>query len=118
MITGFDHVLLAIPEGGEDSARHYYVGLLEMTEITKPAGAATRSGCWFSGGSAHLHVGVEADFRPAKKAHPALVVDDVDAVADALVAAGHACKFPENSIGPKHFHSHDPFGNRLEFRQA
>ena len=118
MITGYDHVQVAIPAGSEDVAWMYYGALLGMTEIVKPAPLATRGGCWFRSGAAVLHLGVEEPFAPARKAHPAFVVDDLDATQAALVGAGYACTPSAEVPGVRRFHSHDPFGNRLEFQQA
>lgn len=119
MITGYDHVQVALPAGGEDLAREFYGGLLGMVEVPKPAALAVRGGCWFRSGPAVLHLGVETPFAPARKAHPAFLVEDLDALRDALTAAGHECVDSSGEIeGVRRFHSHDPFGNRLEFQQA
>ena len=119
MITGVDHVQLAMPRGHEDAARSFYAGLLEMTELAKPPVLAARGGCWFASGAAVLHLGVEEPFAPARKAHPALLVDDLDGLAAALAAAGYDCVRADGEIpGVRRFHSHDPFGNRVEFQQA
>jgi len=119
MITGVDHVQLAMPRGREDAARAYYAGLLGMTEQPKPPALAARGGCWFTSGAAALHLGVEDPFAPARKAHPALLVDDLDRLAAALSAAGYACVRSDDQVpGVRRFHSHDPFGNRVEFQQA
>jgi catechol 2,3-dioxygenase-like lactoylglutathione lyase family enzyme len=119
MITGVDHVQLAMPRGGEDAARGFYSRLLGMTEVAKPLVLAPRGGCWFAAGAAVLHLGVEEPFSPARKAHPALLVDDLDRLEGVLAAAGHACVRADGEI-PKvrRFHTHDPFGNRVEFQQA
>jgi catechol 2,3-dioxygenase-like lactoylglutathione lyase family enzyme len=119
MITGVDHVQLAMPRGGEDAARAFYGGLLGMSELAKPAVLAVRGGCWFASGNAVLHLGVEEPFRPARKAHPALLVDDLDGLFAALTSAGHACVRADGEIPwVRRFHTHDPFGNRVEFQQA
>jgi catechol 2,3-dioxygenase-like lactoylglutathione lyase family enzyme len=119
MITGVDHVQLAMPGGGEDAARAFYAGLLGMTELAKPAVLAVRGGCWFASGSAVLHLGVEEPFAPTRKAHPALLVDDLDGLFAALTSAGHACVRADAEIpGVRRIHTHDPFGNRVEFQQA
>lgn len=119
MITGYDHVQVAIPRGGEDAARRFYGGVLGMAEVAKPPALAVRGGCWFSSGAATLHLGVEDPFAPARKAHPAFLVDDLDAVQAALTAAGHACASGDGEIaGVRRFHTSDPFGNRLEFQQT
>ena len=118
-IIGLDHVQVAIPTGGEDAARGFYGVLLGMTEETKPPVLAARGGCWFTSGSAVLHLGVEEPFAPARKAHPAFLVDDLDAVEAVLEAAGHACVRSDQEIpGVFRFHTADPFGNRVELQQA
>jgi catechol 2,3-dioxygenase-like lactoylglutathione lyase family enzyme len=119
VITGIDHVQLAMPSGREDAARSFYAGLLGMTELAKPPVLAARGGCWFASGAAVLHLGVEEPFAPARKAHPALLVDDLDALAAALAAAGYDCVRADGEIpGVRRCHSHDPFGNRVEFQQG
>jgi catechol 2,3-dioxygenase-like lactoylglutathione lyase family enzyme len=119
MITGLDHVQLAMPRGREELARSFYGGLLGMTELPKPPVLAARGGCWFTSGTAVLHLGVEEPFTPASKAHPALLTDDLDGLAAALTAAGHACFPADGEIpGVRRFHTRDPFGNRVEFQQA
>lgn len=116
MITGYDHVQVAIPSGSEDVAREFYGGVLGMREVPKPAALAVRGGCWFVSGSAVLHLGVEEPFVPARKAHPAFLVSDLDVVRSALTAAGHECVDGSGEIpGVRRFHTFDPFGNRLEF---
>ncbi|MEO6700690.1 MAG: VOC family protein [Jatrophihabitantaceae bacterium] len=119
MITGIDHVQVAIPAGGEELARRFYGDLLAMTEQAKPAALAGRGGCWFSAGTAILHLGVETPFSPARKAHPAFEVVDLDALFDRLAAAGHHGVRADNELaGVRRFHCADPFGNRLEFQQV
>lgn len=119
MISGYDHVQVAIPAGAEDLARAYYGELLGMTELPKPAALAGRGGCWFASGAAVLHLGVETPFHPARKAHPAFLVDDLDALAALLVADGRDCVRSDGEIaGVRRFHTFDPFGNRLEFQAA
>jgi catechol 2,3-dioxygenase-like lactoylglutathione lyase family enzyme len=118
MITGFDHVQVAMPPGREPAARAFYADLLGMTELAKPSALAARGGCWFTSGAAFLHLGVEPSFRPARKAHPALLVEDLDGLAAALAAAGYECTSADGEIpGVRRFHTHDPFGNRIEFQQ-
>ncbi len=119
MIVGLDHVQVAIPAGGEDAARAFYGSLLGMAEVAKPAALAARGGCWFTAGSAVLHLGVEDPFRPARKAHPALLVTGLDALFDSLTGAGYECVPADGEIpGVRRFHTFDPFGNRIEFQQA
>ena len=118
-ISGIDHVQVAIPQGSEDAARGYYGTLLGMTEVPKPPALAARGGCWFTSGTAVLHLGVEEPFAPARKAHPAFLVDDLDALELQLTAAGHPCTRSDGELpGIRRFHTFDPFGNRIEFQQA
>jgi extradiol dioxygenase family protein len=118
MITGLDHVQVAIPVGGEPVARTFYGSLLGMVEVPKPVALAVRDGCWFHGGAAVLHLGVEQAFAPARKAHPAFLVDNLDALCARLTRADLGCTW-SNEIGEvRRFHTFDPFGNRIEFRQA
>jgi catechol 2,3-dioxygenase-like lactoylglutathione lyase family enzyme len=118
VITGYDHVQVAIPAGGEEIARAFYGDLLDMTEIAKPAALAARGGCWFRSGSAVLHLGVERPLIPARKAHPAFLVEDLEATREVLSGAGHRCISTDDIPGVQRFHTADPFGNRLEFQQA
>src|SRR6476659_5975006 len=87
-VIAVDHVQLAMPAGGEDAARAFYAGVLGLTEQTKPPLLAARGGCWFEDGPVKLHLGVEDDFRPARKAHPALLVRDLPALVVRLREAG------------------------------
>ncbi len=115
-VVGLDHVQLAIPEGGEDRARAFWTGLLGLAEVAKPP-QLSPTGCWFAGGALSLHVGIDKNFRPATKAHPALLVDDLAALRAALEAAGHATRDDTPIEGYVRFFADDPFGNRLEFMQ-
>ncbi|WP_306185889.1 MULTISPECIES: glyoxalase [unclassified Streptomyces] len=115
MLTAIDHVQLAAPPGSEDELRAYYVGVLGMTEIPKPPALAARGGCWFQAGSVQLHLGVEKDFRPAKKAHPGLKVTGIEAYAVRLAGRGAPVTWDDNLPGHRRFYSEDPVGNRLEF---
>lgn len=111
---GIDHVQLACPPGGEAAGEAFYCGLLGLTRVTKPEPLASRGGCWFRGDGFELHLGVEEGFQPARKAHPALVAADVDALAAALEAAGHDVRWSDELPGVRRFYVDDPFGNRLE----
>jgi catechol 2,3-dioxygenase-like lactoylglutathione lyase family enzyme len=117
-VTGIDHVQVAAPPGCEAEARAFYGELLGLEELAKPEALAARGGCWFRAGTQELHVGVEEPFAPARKAHPGLVVGDLDALAARLTGAGIAVSSDDSIPGTKRFHAADPFGNRLEFRQA
>jgi catechol 2,3-dioxygenase-like lactoylglutathione lyase family enzyme len=114
-IVDIDHVQLAMPTGGENAARGFYGELLGLPEVAKPANLASRGGVWFRAGSRQLHLGIESDFRPAKKAHPAFVVRDLEAFRRRLVAEGQAPQDDEPLAGYRRFYLSDPFGNRLEF---
>ncbi|MCL7428622.1 VOC family protein [Streptomyces sp. YS415] len=115
MITAVDHVQLAAPPGSEERLRAYYAGVLGMTEIPKPAALAARGGCWFQAGAVQLHLGIEADFQPARKAHPGLRVTGIEAYGARLRAHGAEVRWDEHLPGHRRFHSRDPVGNRLEF---
>ena len=113
-ILGLDHVQVAMPPGQEDVARSFYRDLLGLEEEAKPANLAGRGGVWFRGGALRLHLGVDADFRPARKAHPALLVDGLRALEARCAAAGFAPVRDEPLEGFDRCHVFDPFGNRLE----
>ena len=115
MLVAFDHVQLAAPAGSEARLRAYYVGVLGMTEVGKPPGLAARGGCWFRAGEVCPHLGIEAGFRPAKKAHPGLRVTGIEAYATRLVALGAPVTWDDELPGHRRFYSEDPVGNRLEF---
>jgi catechol 2,3-dioxygenase-like lactoylglutathione lyase family enzyme len=117
-VMGIDHVQVAAPAGCEAQARAFYGGLLGMEELPKPEALAARGGCWFAAGAQELHVGVEEPFAPARKAHPSFVVTDLDGLASKLTEAGIALAHDDLIPGVKRFEAADPFGNRLEFRQA
>ncbi len=116
-IVRLDHVQLAMPAGRESEAVAFYEGVLGIAQVPKPDHLAARGGCWFEDGDLKVHLGVEADFRPATKAHPAFIVDDVRAMAAAVVAAGFAVKDDEPLDGFDRVYVSDPFGNRLELMQ-
>lgn len=115
-VVGLDHVQLAIPAGGEDEMRKFFVGLLDMQEVAKPANLAPE-GCWFEGGSLRLHVGVDPLFRPATKAHPALLVDDLAGLRRSLTDAGVAIQETSAIEGYDRLFISDPFGNRIELME-
>ena len=113
-VYGLDHVQLAMPAGQEAVARKFYSGIFGLTEVPKPANLAKRGGVWFEGGTLRLHLGVEADFRPAMKAHPAILVRHLDALARHLGQAGVPVITDEPLEGYNRIYVSDPFGNRLE----
>ena len=112
------HIQLLGPPGGEEDARAFYAGVLGLSEIPKPPTLAVRGGAWFGNGAVQVHLGVEADFRPARKAHPALLVDDLDTLEAACRAAGLSPERDTELPGYERFYVADPFGNRLEFLQG
>jgi catechol 2,3-dioxygenase-like lactoylglutathione lyase family enzyme len=117
-ILSIDHVQIAMPAGEEDKARTFYVDLLGFTEILKPPDLAKRGGAWFQSANAQLHLGVEADFRPARKAHPAFVVDDLDSLVARVQNAGYDTDASQPPLdGYKRAHVFDPFGNRIELME-
>lgn len=112
-----DHVQVSCPAGGEEVARNFYRDALGMTEVDKPPLLAARGGCWFRSGAAELHVGVEKDFRPARKAHPALAVDDLDRCASTLSDRGYPVTWDDAIPGRRRFYTADGHGNRIELVQ-
>jgi catechol 2,3-dioxygenase-like lactoylglutathione lyase family enzyme len=116
-ILGIDHVQLAMPAGDEDKAREFYSGLLGIPEVPKPAALAQRGGVWFQHGRVKIHLGVERDFRPARKAHPALLVRDLAALVRRLGEAGFRAVEDEALPGYDRVYVSDPFGNRLELME-
>ena len=117
-IVGLEHVQLAMPAGREEEAEAFYSGLLGLARLPKPAPLAARGGCWFGGRAVSLHLGVEEDFRPARKAHPALVVRDLPALARALVDAGVEVRPNAERPPGTGAYVDDPFGNRIELIAA
>lgn len=117
-VLGIDHVQVAAPRGCAAAARAFYGNLLGMEELPKPEEIRTRGGCWFRAGAQELHVGVEDPFAPARKAHPGLVVSDLAAVRTRFRTAGVAYEDDTKIEGTDRLFVHDPFGNRLEVRQA
>ena len=115
MIEAIHHVQLPMPQGGESRARDFYVGLLQLEEIPKPDHLARRGGCWFVRGAVQIHLGVEPAFAPARKAHPALVVDDLAAWRRRFLDAGTPIVEDQPLPGFDRFYVNDPFENRIEF---
>jgi catechol 2,3-dioxygenase-like lactoylglutathione lyase family enzyme len=117
-VTSIDHVQVAAPPGCEVEARAFYGELLGLGELPKPEPLRARGGCWFQMGAQQLHVGVEDPFAAARKAHPGFVVDDLEALRERLREAGQEPRDDDTIPGTRRFYAEDPFGNRLEFRQA
>ena len=116
-VDAIDHVQLAMPADGEADARAFYTGLLGVPEVPKPAHLAARGGCWFESATVKIHLGVDADFRPAKKAHPALLVSDLRGLVAALLDGGADVVDDEPLEGYDRVYVYDPFGNRLELME-
>lgn len=114
---GIHHVQLAIPPGGEERARAFYVGILGLVEVQKPPVLAARGGLWVRADRLELHLGVEDDFRAAAKAHPGILVADLDALERHLTASGVPTTWDDNFPGMRRCYVHDPFGNRIELLQ-
>ena len=114
-LTGFHHVQVAMPAGAEEQAEAFYSGLLGLERVPKPEALAGRGGAWFRGAGVEVHLGVELEFRPARKAHPAFIVRGLDELTGRLEGAGVAIESQPQLEGFRRFHAFDPFGNRLEF---
>ena len=112
------HVQLLTPPGGEDAARAFYAGVLGMTEIEKPPELRKRGGCWFRLEGLELHLSPVADFVPATRAHPGIVVNGLDLLAQNLETAGRLVQWDPHFPGYRRFYSADDHGNRLEFLEA
>ena len=117
-LPAIDHVQIAMPAGGEAEARRFFGDLIGLPELPKPAELAARGGCWFAVAGAQLHLGVEADFRPAGKAHVALRIAGLEGLRTALAAAGFSVHDDVPVDGHARFFTADPFGNRIEFTAA
>lgn len=114
-VMRIDHVQLAMPPGEEDKAQAFYEGLLGIPRVPKPAPLAARGGAWFEDGRGlRVHLGVEEDFRAARKAHPAFVVSGLAELLERLAAAGHPHRDGDDLDGARQVYVDDPFGNRLE----
>ena len=117
-VYGLDHVQLAMPPSREAEARQFYGSILGLTEVPKPSNLAVRGGAWFQCGSIQIHIGVETDFRPAKKAHPAFLVEDLKQIIASLRQAGYNIKYDQETVeGHDRAFTEDPFGNRIELLQ-
>lgn len=117
-ILSIDHVQIAMPAGEEEIARAFYMDILGFTEIPKPAVLLKRGGAWFQSENVQLHLGVESDFHPARKAHPAFIVDDLNAILEKVQLAGYEWDESQPPLdGYKRTHVYDPFGNRIELME-
>ena len=117
-VIGLDHVQLAMPPGRESAAEAFYAGFLGFVRIPKPVPMAGRGGCWFASGPVAVHLGVEADFRPARKAHPALVVRNLAGLAAAAAAQNIDLRPNPDQPDGAGYYVDDPFGNRIELIDA
>src|SRR5687767_13631464 len=118
MILSIDHVQIAMPAGEEEKARAFYVNLLGFTEIPKPPELAKRGGAWFQSANIQIHLGVEPDFRPARKAHPAFLVNNLDTLLAEIQNAGFEVDTSQPPLdGYRRAHVFDPFGNRIELME-
>lgn len=116
-LHAFEHVQVAMPPGEEPAARAFYSGVLGLSEVPKPARIAARGGCWFEAGTIRLHLGVDHDFRPARKAHPAFVVDHLEDLIEGCRAAGIEVEEDHLLDDYDRAFVHDPFGNRIELME-
>jgi len=116
-IIGIDHIQLAMPAGQEEKARAFYSHLLGIPEIPKPTALVKRGGVWFENDLVKIHLGVEAKFSPARKAHPGLLVSELRKLTEKLRKAGFDVSEDEPLIGYERVYVSDPFGNRLEFME-
>lgn len=112
---GIDHVQLAAPKGCEEKARYFYGSVLQLKEIPKPENLKRRGGCWFLCGNQEIHIGVEEEFKPAKKAHPGFIVKNLQNLKKVLLENGFEINVEPPIEGRNRLHVNDPFGNRLEF---
>jgi predicted enzyme related to lactoylglutathione lyase len=117
-VLGLHHVQVAMPAGSEDAMRAFYGDVLGLSEIPRPTALAVRGGIWFAVGAQQLHCGVEMPFAPALKAHPCLLVADIDAAAARVGDAGGEIRWETSIPGIRRFHTHDPVGNRVEVQQV
>ncbi len=118
MIERLHHVQVSCPPGSEDALRAFYGGVLGMAEVSKPPVLAARGGVWFRSGAAEIHCGVEDDFRPARKAHPALLCTDLESQVASCAAAGYDPRWDDNFPGFRRCYVIDPVGNRLELLES
>lgn len=116
-VISIDHIQLAMPKGREDEARAFYHNILGVPEVPKPAELSGRGGAWFERGTVKIHLGVEDNFRPAKKAHPALIISNLDELVSSLRSQGYEIVYDKSLLNVERAFTHDPFGNRVELIQ-
>lgn len=116
-VCRIDHIQIAMPPAGEDKARSFYGGVLGLPEVPKPSNLAKRGGVWFQRDDLKLHLGVEQEFRPARKAHPAFLVEGLDQLVERCQAAGYDVSADEPLAGYERVYVADPFGNRIELME-
>lgn len=109
------HVQLAIPPHSEELCRAFYLDVLGMTEIPKPPALAERGGLWLRADDLVFHLGIDEDFHPARKAHPGILVADLDSLANQLTKKGTPVTWSDDLPGYRRLHAFDVVGNRLEF---
>jgi catechol 2,3-dioxygenase-like lactoylglutathione lyase family enzyme len=117
-VISIDHIQLTMPKGQEPQARAFYQYILGIPEIAKPKALQSGGGIWFEIGTVRIHLGIEDHFRPARKAHPALVVTDFDRLRTSLEAHGYSVTDDHRIPGVRRAFTHDPFGNRIELIQS
>lgn len=117
MLIDIDHVQIAAPPGSEPAARDFFSSVLGLPEVQKPPSLQAAGGCWFQLGPRQLHVGIDADFRAAGKAHVAVAASDLGELFRRLEAAGFACRWDDSVKEVRRFYSHDPWDNRIEFTE-
>lgn len=117
-ILSIDHVQIAMPASGEESARAFYMDVLGFIEIPKPAELAKRGGVWLQSENVQLHLGIEPNFHPARKAHPAFIVNDLNSLITKAQSSGYEIDTTQPPLdGFKRAHVFDPFGNRIELME-
>ena len=114
VFKAIDHIQLAAPKGSENRARKFFIDILGFEEMEKPEKLKKRGGVWFRNGNTQIHIGVEEPFAPAKKAHPAFEVENIEAMKKHLIANGIEVIEDNNLPGANRFYTLDPFGNRIE----
>jgi catechol 2,3-dioxygenase-like lactoylglutathione lyase family enzyme len=114
VISGLDHVQLAIPRGGEETARAFYCDVLGMSEVSKPEQLRAGGGLWFEAPGVQLHLGIDESFTPARKAHVALLIENLGLLGEALRAGGAPFELDDRVPGRRRAYTSDPFGNRVE----